>query len=114
MSSDRLRAAAKTLRQRAEAATSGPWKYPHRNYPGVVMSRKGCLWVPGSKDRHDGGHLNDEADGHYIATMGPDMGLALADWLDDVAEGYDIAQYGYWAVHALRHADLILGGDDDE
>lgn len=122
MNANRLREAAKVLRERAEAAAKGPWKYPHRNYPGVVMAKHGCLWVPSSKDRHDSGHLNNEADGHFIAMMQPLVAVALADWLDATADewtptalcgcgeaGCDGDEQPH-VRHAIAVADLILGG----
>ena len=45
----------------------------------------------------------------YIATMHPGVGLALADWLDRVAE-HSGRYAGVLVDDALRLADLILGG----
>lgn len=106
MSSDKLRSAAKTLRQRAEAATSSPW----------VKS----YWTDHAMEREPvvaGGHgayivaKVAGGDAAYIATMHPGLGLALAAWLDVMARsaiGTSAGEVPYES-HALRIADLILG-----
>ena len=109
MSADRLREAAKTLRQRAEAATPGPWIAEYSKKSGH------CVIDAESRNALDSvvraTHFRDVGDATYIATMHPLVGLALADWLDAVADDYAIAQYGYWSTRALAVADAILGGD---
>ena len=125
MSADLLRQAAKVLRERAEAATSGPWRaMDHDDTPGdegVALLGKGAT-VMGS---HMIGYFHvlsqpeQEANGSYAATMHPGVGLALAALLDHVAEdaesndmfdGFDpwvtVPAYG----DALTIACLIVGG----
>lgn len=104
MTADRLREAARVLRERAEAATPGPWcdEYSGRTGP-VVMdaaSRNALDHVAKCS------HFRDRSDAAYIATMHPVVGLALANWLDAQADttcdcGVD--------EFALAVANLILG-----
>ena len=115
MSAEKLREAAKALRERAEAATGDEWEH----FP------DGLVWrtddVPGDPTCA-AAQVEDAA---YIATMHPGVGLALADWLDDVAAGWvwdEDGEGGVWDDgmpmalsqsldwHAARIADLILGG----
>lgn len=84
MSADLLREAAAKMRERAQAATPGPWKYPHRNYPGIVMSQFGCLWYPGPRGHE--GRINNEPDAEHIASWHPAVALAVADWLECQAD----------------------------
>jgi hypothetical protein len=46
----------------------------------------------------------DHADAVYVASMGPDVGLALARWLGDLAEQAE--QSGNWALHSLSPGPL--------
>ncbi|WP_221889560.1 hypothetical protein, partial [Streptomyces sp. WAC02707] len=52
--------------------------------------------------------INRFADARYIALMGPNAGHALADLLDDQADGDDEGVINPWAVAV---AQQILGGD---
>jgi hypothetical protein len=81
MSADLLRQAATVLRERADAATPGPWtalpgagnvwRFPDEGSPSLIAR---------------GGHEGPSpADAAYIATMHPGVGHALADWLDNEA-----------------------------
>lgn len=107
MSADRLREAAKVLRERAEAATAPDEMHPYGNralpalpasaHPDEVRGLLGGTW------------------GDYYATVHPGVGLALADWLDAEADvpyytpkAYGTADGVTSAAHRL--ADLILGG----
>jgi hypothetical protein len=100
-----LRAAAKVLRERSEAATSGPWAWEapsSDNWPTGDQSLYGAddslvLYGWG----YDASGIDaTAADRTYVATMHPGVGLALADWLDsqysDASEvmpsAYDIAR----------------------
>jgi hypothetical protein len=84
---EELRAAAKLMREGAEAASPGPW---HQ----LCMGSEGCSVI-------NDGHLRerkhvsfsgrkewkaDHADAEYIASMHPLVALAVADWLDAEAE----------------------------
>lgn len=129
MSADRLREAAKVLRERAQNTPAGPWFFSEGThgdpsggptYVSVVSKDSGHPVCMGNYDGHDG-HA-----AVYIATMHPGVGVALADWLDTA--GSDVWAYGPmckcddgchlcdhvgWMPHArraLRVADLILGG----
>jgi hypothetical protein len=77
-----LRRAAAKARELAEAATAGPWR-------SVPMGSEG------SRVYNDGTTLRttrriartpEFADGDLIAAMSPGVALAVADWLDRVAE----------------------------
>ncbi len=106
MSADRLREAARVLRERAEGADDGPWTYDGQtvwNYwPGTAATATG-LWENGT----------------YIATVDPAFGLAVADVLDEVA-GLAQGLEGDWLWKqppglvrirdkALAVADAVLG-----
>lgn len=84
---DELRTAAEKLRALASAATPGPWE-------GVVDDHgrgevDASIWADSisyyvtEKISSGGRH---KADAHYIATMHPGVGTALADWLDSEAD----------------------------
>ncbi|MFM9635926.1 hypothetical protein [Streptomyces turgidiscabies] len=84
---DELRAAAKTLRQRAEAATPGPWKPDHSiPYGHRVGSSDDSDWVAWTGEYTETG---SEADASYIATMGPTVGKAIVELLERAAKHYD-------------------------
>lgn len=136
MSAQRLRDAAKVLRERAEAATPGPWRaMEYDNYPGDegVALLGSASTVTGSHMIgyfHVGEQAQMEADGAIAATMHPGVALVLADWLD--VAGADHFAFGDPVHHAadhepcwdcdddpraphmrtsLRVADLILGAE---
>lgn len=102
---DRLREAARVLRERAEAASEGEW-WPYRTVPSDLDAEwivdSGLTFICST-------HIDSErgrADATYIATMHPVVGLALANWLDAQADttcdcGVD--------EFALAVANLILG-----
>lgn len=118
MSADRLREAARVLRERAQAATSGPWEASTSTNPTYVaqvghLAERDPSYIAACGPASVGG---DHA-ASYIATVHPGVGLALADWLDTAANnaerngwmaGYTEAMRG---TSAVRIADLILGGD---
>ncbi|MFK0018233.1 ead/Ea22-like family protein [Streptomyces sp. NPDC090798] len=93
---DELRTAAQTLRQRAEAATPGPWRQHDTHlgqygYAATVLSGEGNdtdlrAWLPSMSQEPWDETRNAWPDAAYIAAMGPGVGLALADWLDVAAE----------------------------
>ena len=128
MSAELLRRAATILRERAEAATPGPWKQTdgfrsHDDDRAYV--------VPTGREVHyvcAGGVLGVDEDAPYIATMHPGVGLAIAKWLEDVAAGWmwdadpdDIQTPDGWPLtldesmdsHALTVALLIVGESND-
>jgi hypothetical protein len=108
---DTLRAAAKRLREAANAATPGP--YGVETVPETKESRIGSpitqRWVVEGRTRYP--------DAIYIALMHPGVALAVADWLDFEANAVEAStQYpsrrdpspsGYSLAVALT----VLGGD---
>lgn len=114
MSAERLRAAAKVLRERAEATTLGPW-YVTRDPLGVHVENGdgiGRIAMAVGEDRPS----RTSADAAFIATMDPPVARALADWLDDHASvGESWSRRGgvpyIYDPAALRVADLIRGGE---
>jgi hypothetical protein len=118
MSAEKLREAAKVLRERAETATAGPWAFYEmhgRDFTDEGWSIIGvraeagevAMTYPVSKERDE-----HEADAIYIATMHPGVGLALADWLDASADFHEDKPHGYDCLgcQAEEVADAILGG----
>lgn len=108
MTAERLRAAATTLRERAGAATPGPWKtwamdvladpVGNSDLDDAIPVARG-LMPDGQKPRT---HNTD-----FIAMMSPPVAVALADWLD--AEANAVAALGGSFRPALAVADAILG-----
>lgn len=95
---DELRSAAVLLRQRAEAATKGPWRREFPAGPSTqIASDAGTVVVPGVAARWRWPRAED-AD--YISTMDPLVGLALADLLDEVA-------IGLTNMAGIFHADML-------
>jgi len=83
---EELRAAAKLMRERAEAATPGPWKH-------MCMGSEGCITIRASGTIRERGHGRvakhgwkdwqaDHADAEFVASVHPGVALAVADWLD--------------------------------
>ena len=115
MSADELRQAAETLRARAEKADPHPWKQDS-SVPGdtVIFDRDG-EWttnVASSRTYASGVvcHDHDEANGIYIATMHPGVGLALADWLYHEAVSAKAGVVIGADYPSMRLARLINGG----
>jgi hypothetical protein len=86
MIGDVLRRAARLMRERAEAATPGPWRDftygdPMMHYvdagPNTNLVASGAFW--------------ENADAAHIASWHPAVALAVADWLDLVARAVDAA-----------------------
>ena len=91
VSADTLRRAAAVLRERAEAATPGPWEgyYDDSSRPfwGVNTYRTGDqVAMHDLDDCYEERHGVGGSDAYYIATMHPGVGLALADWLSFVEQ----------------------------
>ena len=119
MSADRLREAAKVLRERAEAATPGPWQHGE-DWAAISADSDSVVHAYYQRPCEAcGNDIYDEAsvavsvmDAAYIATMHPGVGLALADWLDAEADERrwgrrrDFDDVGI----SDRIADLVLGG----
>jgi hypothetical protein len=86
---DLLRRAAKTLRLKANAATAGPWRAalatsPRSSGTSAIYAYNPRREVVGSTPKLGGIWKPSDAD--YIATMHPGVALALADWLETVAD----------------------------
>lgn len=116
MSAVELRQAAETLRARADHAgddTGKPWT--------AQVCDDGRAWINAPDEPHAIAMHGWPAAARYIATMHPGVGLALADWLDEVwawmEEGVGLLPEGNigdaWIgvrSHALTVARLINGG----
>ncbi|MET9728463.1 hypothetical protein [Streptomyces zaomyceticus] len=96
---DELKAAARTLRETAtaaQAASPGTWAITSErvircdNGDGVIVADRSCADV------------GEDADLPYIALMGPGVGHALADLLDDQADGDDEGVINPWALAVAR------------
>jgi hypothetical protein len=55
-------------------AAGRPWKFPHRRFPDVVMTKLGCLWNPGT------GRINNPDDADLIVAA-----VNALSWLLDQA-----------------------------
>jgi len=109
-----LRDAARLMRERAQAATSGPWETPPE-CPGEITygyRREGsshiATWIA-TIDVSDEDISEAElgANAEHIASMHPGVALAVADWLDRFADPfycYGPAEFG----HALAVARAYL------
>jgi hypothetical protein len=116
MSASDLRKAAETLRERANAATPGPWAM------GTTGIECGDHWHVLAFEsmqavchiRSDDGDNEDQRprDAGYIATMHPGVGLALADLLDQIAKDREDDPYmgKVFDAASLEVARLINGG----
>lgn len=89
---DLIRRAAALMRQRAEAATDGPWRahdtyLSHGGYTATVLSGEGNgtelrAWLPTFSNETSMTVRNVYPDAEHIASWHPLVGLAVADWLD--------------------------------
>lgn len=129
MSADLLRRAAALMRERAEAATPGPWLadpdtwHPHGNplgYRRVVSGEANpisgirtphlhtaLLTPPASPEDRQAA-----ADAAHVASWHPAVALAVADWLDACALVVTAAP-GSTKAHAERVARAYLGEAGD-
>lgn len=112
MSAQKLRDAAKVLRERAGATEPGPWEVRRGGLIARASTSPRLVWPPHASA--DGQYWEDErerndATATYIATVHPGVALALADWLDDTAT--EVASGATYSQDALRLADLILGAE---
>ena len=115
MSADRLCEAARVLRERAEAATPGPWEaMDYDDYPGDEgVALLGATQTVSGKHMIGYFHVlsreEQEANGAFSATVDPVFALAVADWLDvfvvnDLADASATVR-----LSALTVADAIVG-----
>lgn len=98
MSSELLRRAASLMRERAEAATPGPWRFTDSEAVTDVWTG-GMVVV--SSDRDPIANVQDEwyendpdepatvNDATHIASWHPAVALAVADWLDATVAAHD-------------------------
>ena len=87
MSAEKLREAAALMRERAEAATRGPWRADGTTVGGARHQPV----VMGGFD--SSGSLQDPCapwDAEHIASWHPAVALAVADWLDEAADHLDV------------------------
>jgi hypothetical protein len=111
VSADLLREAAALMRERAEAATPGPWECygDHLVWP----SEKG----PAANDPIAGFGPTHEETATHIASWHPVVALAVADWLEHAAMVADEVQSvgltygGTDGAPALAVARAYLGRD---
>lgn len=102
-----LREAARLIRERANAASPGPW---HQ----MCMGSEGCSVLNDGRLR-DRKHVSfsgrkewwaDHADAVHVASWDPEVALAVADWLD--AEADDAARFPLRFPQALAVARAYL------
>ncbi len=103
-----LREAGRLMRERAQAATPGPWehKQPEGDWHWVWVAGVPTYAGVAECQITDGSDLNQEGrDAAHIASWHPAVALAVADWLDEEAawtgQGDD--------KHALAVARAYLG-----
>jgi hypothetical protein len=108
---DLLRTAAKSMRERAQAATPGPWWTYHRpSVEGVWASGR-----PGGAGRRVAYvPPYDTGAAAYIASWHPAAALAVADWLKEYADLYESSRHRHRPVfgdheHAMALARAYLG-----
>lgn len=109
MSAERLREAARVLRERAGFATPGPWEFqPWSTY--ALPSGDYAESILMSAHAFDGEITRDlpDHDGDYIATMHPGVALAIAAWLEATAEVI-VDDEEPVVMAAVSVADAVLG-----
>lgn len=108
MSAETLRRAAALMRERAEAATPGPWEFrPRRGFQSVSDSPAtiGFVDTAGYFVMLREGMWATENDMSYVASWHPAVALAVADWLDATAARIDAGrdpQHGGRRNHSWR------------
>ncbi|WP_439377461.1 hypothetical protein [Amycolatopsis lexingtonensis] len=115
---DELRAAAKLLRERAAAATAGPWRthdgyVPGSGFVASVLSGDGAdtdlrAWLPTFSNDTELTKRNVLNDAGWIALASPVLAEPLACLLEEAALRRDRAE-GFQA-HAENLAGLLLDG----
>ena len=99
---DELRAAAETLRRLSAPMVEqhpGPWVVHNPNgYPQAVFSPDTDVFLCETLDDIDA----PKPSAPYIAAMHPGVGAALADLLDDQADGDDEGVVNPWALAVAR------------
>lgn len=95
MSAETLRRAAALMRERAEAATSGPWSVGPYHQLTSVLTEDGGLTIASVGAPH---HPFVRADADHIASWHPAVARAVADWLDRKAERAE----DMWLTHGQQ------------
>jgi hypothetical protein len=115
--SQELREAAKLMRERAEAATPGPWcrgmgKWEGEQFAAVLGPESSAAspgtWVTATGKR-DSAQVSPDVDTEYIASMHPAVALPLAGWLDEVAADRHSSLPAWVESAALKIARAYLG-----
>lgn len=87
-----LREAARLMRERAQAATKGPWEHPLDCEVTFGHQQQGnrhiATWIATTDAGDEDTPAEENAE--YIASMHPGVALAVAGWLDDEAAGYEV------------------------
>lgn len=115
MSADVLRAAATKLREAAEAATPGVWKTWGMSVLSDQCGDSNVEHAVGvAQGLYETGERPRTFNIDYIALANPVFGLAVADWLDDMARAMVGTSYGDlpFEHRALAVARSIVGGDE--
>ena len=125
MSTERLRGAAKVLREVAQAATPGPWDASQmpaecgEESMGIQSLRGFSVINDAPPFGNTTASYAKSEDATFIATMHPGVALALADVLDGAASRWESSiihggsERAAWS-HQRQHiavADAILGDD---
>jgi hypothetical protein len=115
-----IRSAASLMRERAQAATPGPWAH-------MCLGSEGCqvLRANGTVRERGRGRVArfgqkdwkpDHADAEYVASMSPAVAVALADWLDREAALIDAQVFPQsdpaMEKYPLAVARAYLGSND--
>ena len=118
---DLLRRAAALMRERAEAATSGPWEFrPRRGFESMRDNPAtiGFLDTAGYFVMLREGTWTTEADMTHVVSWHPAVALAVADWLDAEAASHRADLVGPFPSACCRMsqaravARAFLGSDD--
>ena len=110
-----LRAAAKAMRWRAQAATEGPWQpvagiYGTETFAAVIgpqgKAEDAETWLMATGH----GAASQEADADHAASWHPGVALAVADWLEETARRSEVGTFGITGMvdAALRMARAYL------
>lgn len=109
-----IRRAAALMRERADAATPGPWlgvmgKFKDADWPCVIAAqgdpKDTRTWLMGAGN----GVANPEADAAHSGSWHPLVALAVADWLEASAKAHE-GTSANTASYSLKIALAYLGG----
>ena len=99
MTADTLRRAAALMRDRAEAATQGPWRRVRSGGMVVTDDAESTCNPPKVLLVAD---RTREPNTQHIASWHPAVALAVADWLDSEANRWESANDRHWWI-SLNH-----------